>query len=264
MSNPDPFAVEYPAPRVVSRLAPLRWIGRGWADLRRAPLQSMFYGAVLAGMGWLLVRNAVSAGVGLALLTGFLLVGPLLATGLYAISRALESGGVPQFRRSLVAWRENLTSFSFFGAILAVLLAVWIRISMVVVALFFDGPLPHAGHLLRDVLASPNGWLFLATYSAAGFGFAVLVFSVSVVSLPLLLDRPRADTMTAIITSMRVLGANFPTLLIWAALIVGFTTIGFATGYVGLVFLLPIVGHATWHAYRDLVEPATTSSGAGQ
>jgi uncharacterized membrane protein len=263
MNTHDPFAVDYPAPRVVSVQAPLRWLARGASDLRRAPLQSMFYGAVLAGMGWLLVRNASSAAVGLALLTGFLLVGPLLATGLYAISRALESGGVPQFRGSLVAWRENLTSFSFFGAILAVLLAVWIRISMVVVALFFDGPPPQAGHLLRDVLATPNGWMFLVTYSAAGFGFAVLVFSVSVVSLPLLLDRPRADTMTAIITSMRVLGANPTTLLFWAALIVACTVAGFATYYVGLVILLPIVGHATWHAYRDLVEPATTSSDAG-
>lgn len=253
--SPDPFAGDYPAPRIVGPGAPFRWIRRGAGDLRRVPLQSMFYGVVLAGMGWLLVRNSGSAAVGLALLTGFLLVGPLLATGLYAISRALESGGAPAFRRSLVAWRENLTSFSFFGAILALLLAVWIRVSMVVVALFFDGPPPQAGHLLRDVLASPNGWAFLATYAAAGFGFAVLVFSASVVSLPLLLDRPRADTMTAIVTSMRVLGANLGPLLLWAALIVALTAVGFATRYVGLVVLLPIVGHATWHAYRELVEP---------
>jgi uncharacterized membrane protein len=261
--SPDPFAVDYPAPRIVGFAAPLRWIGRGAADLRRAPLQSMFYGLVLAGMGWLLVRHSGSAAVGLALLTGFLLVGPLLATGLYAISRALESGGVPQFRRSLVAWRENLTSFSFFGAILALLLAVWIRVSMVVVALFFDGPPPQAGHLLRDVLASPNGWAFLATYAAVGFFFAVLVFSASVVSLPLLLDRPRADTMTAIVTSMRVLGTNLAPLLLWAALITALTAIGFATWYVGLIVLLPLVGHATWHAYRDLVEPAPAAEDVG-
>jgi len=151
---------------------------------------------------------------------------------------------------------------SLLGAllILALLLAVWIRVSMVVVALFFDGPPPQAGHLLRDVLASPNGWAFLATYMAAGFGFAVLVFSASVVSLPLLLDRPRADTMTAIVTSMRVLGANRGPMLLWAGLIVALTAIGFATGYVGLVVLLPIVGHATWHAYRELVEPAMESA----
>ena len=253
---PDPFAGDYPAPCRVGLAAPFRWLRCGFADLRRAPVQSMFYGLVLATMGWLLVRNAGSAAIGLALLTGFLLVGPLLATGLYAISRALESGGVPQFRRSLVAWRENLTSFSFFGAILALLLAVWIRVSMVVVALFFDGPPPQAGHLLRDVLASPNGWAFVATYAAAGFGFAVLVFSASVVSLPLLLDRPRADAMTAIVTSIRVLGANPAPLLLWAALIVVLTAIGFMTWYIGLVVLLPIVGHATWHAYRELVEPA--------
>jgi uncharacterized membrane protein len=254
--SPDPFVGDDPAPRIVDLCAPFRWIRRGASDLRRAPLPSMFYGAVLAGMGWLLVRNSGSAAVSLALLTGFLLVGPLLATGLYAISRAIECGGKPDFRRSLVAWRENLTSFSFFGAILALLLAVWIRVSMVVVALFFNGPPPQVGHLLRDVLASPNGWAFIATYVATGFGFAVLVFSASVVSLPLLLDRPRADTMTAIVTSMRALGANLGPLFLWAVLIVALTAIGFATHYVGLIVLLPVVGHATWHAYRELVEPA--------
>jgi uncharacterized membrane protein len=258
----DPFAGAYPDPRVVGLAAPLRWVRRGAGDLRRAPLASMFYGAVLAAMGWLLVRNSGSAAVGLALLTGFLLVGPLLATGLYAISRALERGDRPEFRRSLVAWRDNLTSFSFFGAILALLLAVWIRVSMVVVALFFDGPPPQAGHLLRDMLAAPNGWLFVATYLAAGFGFAVLVFSASVVSLPLLLDRPRADTMTAIVTSMRVLAANPAPMLLWAAIIVVLTAIGFLTAYLGLVVLLPIVGHATWHAYRELVEPDAAADAA--
>jgi uncharacterized membrane protein len=252
----DPFAGDYPTPRRVGLAAPLRWLRAGFMDLRRAPLQSMFHGVMLAGMGWLLVRNAGSAAIGLALLTGFLLVGPLLATGLYAISRALEGGGTPRFRQSLLVWRENLTSFSFFGAILALLLAVWIRVSMVVVALFFDGPPPQAGHLVRDVLASPNGWAFAATYAAAGFGFAVLVFSASVVSLPLLLDRTRADTMTAIVTSLRVLGANPAPLLLWAALIVGLTAIGFLTWYLGLIVLLPVIGHATWHAYRELVEPA--------
>jgi uncharacterized membrane protein len=252
----DPFAVRYPQPRRVGLDAPLRWLQAGASDLARAPLKSMFYGAALALMGWQLVARAADGAVGLALLTGFLLVGPLLATGLYALSRALEHGGRADFRRSLFAWRENLTSFSFFGAILALLLAVWIRVSVVVVALFFDGPMPHAATILRDVLAAPDGVWFLAAYAAAGFGFAVLVFSASVVSLPLLLDRPRADTMTAIVTSMRVLSANRGPLLLWAALIVLLAAVGFATAYVGLVVLLPIVGHGTWHAYRELVDVA--------
>ena len=252
----DPFAGRYPQPRVVAFGAPLRWLRRGVDDARVAPLASLFYGAVLAAMGWLLVRFAVDGALGLALLTGFLLVGPLLATGLYAISRAIEQGGRPHFRRSLLAWRTNLSSFSFFGAILILMLAVWTRVSVVVVALFFDGPMPHAATLLRDLLAMPDGALFLAAYLAAGAGFAVLVFSMSVVSLPLLLDRPRCDTMTAIITSMRVLAANRGPLMLWAAIIVAMTVAGFATRFIGLALLLPIVGHATWHAYRELVAPA--------
>ncbi len=260
MSEPDPaadpFAGSYPEPRRVALAAPLGWLRRGFGDARVTPLASLFYGVVLAGMGWLLVRHAVDGAIGLALLTGFLLIGPLLATGLYAISRNLERGGRPDFRRSLVAWRENLTSFSFFGAILVLLLAVWMRVSVVVVALFFDGPMPHAATLLRDVLAAPDGALFLAAYLAAGAGFAVLVFSMCVVSLPLLLDRPRCDTMTAIITSMRVLAANRAPLFLWAGIIVSATALGFATRFIGLAILLPIVGHATWHAYRELVVPA--------
>jgi uncharacterized membrane protein len=252
----DPFAGRYPEPRRVAVGASLRWLTHGARDLQAAPAASLFYGAVLAAMGWLLVRHAVDGVIGLALLTGFLLVAPLLATGLYAISRSIERGGKPDFRKSLFAWRENLSSFSFFGAILALMLAVWLRVSVVVVALFFDGPMPHAATLLGDVLAAPDGALFLAAYLGAGAGFAVLVFSMCVVSLPLLLDRPRCDTVTAIITSMRVLAANRAAMLLWAAIIVALTALGFATLFIGLAILMPVVGHATWHAYRDLVAPA--------
>jgi uncharacterized membrane protein len=238
---------------VVGLAAPLRWLRAGLRDLRAAPLASLFYGATLASMGWVLVHFAVNGAIGLALLTGFLLVGPLLATGLYAISRGLERDGRAGFRASLMAWRDNLSSFSFFGAILALMLAVWIRVSVVVVALFFDGPMPHAATLISDVLAAPDGAMFLAAYLAAGFGFAVLVFSASVVALPLLMDCPRCDTMTAIVTSLRVLAANRAPLVAWAALIVAASAIGFATWFIGLVVLLPVIGHATWHAYRELV-----------
>lgn len=249
----DPFAGSYPEPRVVGLGAPFRWVAAGWADLRRAWPCSLFYGVTLAGMGWVLVHYLAAGPVALALLTGFLLVGPLVATGLYALSRSLEHGERCAFVASLTAWRVNLTSFSFFGAILALLLAVWIRVSVVVVALFFDGPMPHLATLVADLLAAPEGVWFLLAYAAAGFGFAALVFSVSVVSLPMLLDRPRCDTMTAVITSARVLLANRGPLLVWAAIIVALTAAGFATASIGLALTLPLIGHATWHAYRALV-----------
>jgi len=215
----------------------------------------LFYGAMLATMAAAIVRYVGNAAVGLALLTGFVWRGPLLATGCCALSRDRERGQRPRFARSLLACRENLSSFGFFGAILALLLAVWIRISMMVVALFFDGPPPHAGTLLVDVLAAPNGAWFLLTYAAAGFGIALLVFAISVVSLPLLLDRRQADITTAIMTSDRALSANRGPLLLWAALIAALTAFGFATWYVGLVLVMPLIGHASWHAYRDLVAP---------
>jgi uncharacterized membrane protein len=253
---PDPFAVVYPEPRRIGYAAPFAWLRSGATDLMRAPLESLFYGAMLAAMGYALVRYAGDGAIGLALLTGFLLVGPLLATGLYAISRAHEQHGRAEFRASLVAWSANLTSFSFFGAILALLLAVWIRISIVVVAIFFDGPMPRFQTLLADILVLDDGLAFLAVYASAGFGFALLVFSAAVVSLPMLLDRPRCDTMTAIVTSLRALAKNPGPLALWAALIVLLTVIGFALWFVALVPILPILGHGTWHAYRALIEPA--------
>ena len=124
------------------------------------------------------------------------------------------------------------------------------------VALFFEGSPPSAASLLKDVAASPEALTFVAAYIAAGFGFALFVFATSVVSLPMLYDREKMDTLTAMITSFNALRLNFWPMLLWAVMIVALTVVGFATFYVGLVLVLPLVGLATWHAYREVVAPA--------
>ena len=232
-----------------------RWLRLGWADLRAAPAASLFYGLVLATMGVVLGRFFGDAAYELAFATGFLLVGPFLAMGMYDISRRRERGEPVVLLHTLTAWRANAPAIGFYAVILALLMAVWIRVSVVVVALFFEGGMPNATTLLADLARAENGLVFLAAYFAAGFGFALLVFASSVVSLPMLLDRERMDTLTAMITSVNALRVNFRPMLLWAVLIVALVALGFVTFYVGLVVVLPWIGHATWHAYRETVRP---------
>jgi uncharacterized membrane protein len=247
-------ASPFPAVRRVELGAPVRWLARGWEDLRAAPLPSLFYGVVLALMGWVIGRFFGQAAYELAFVTGFLLVGPFLAMGLYDISRRRSRGEPVRLAPTLAAWRANLPAIGFYALILALLMAVWIRVSVVVVALFFEGGMPTVETLARDILASENGVFFLAAYGAAGAGFALLVFATSVVSLPMLLDRDRMDTLTAMISSFNAVRLNFGPMVVWAAFIVSLTALGFATFYLGLIVVLPVIGHATWHAYREVVE----------
>jgi uncharacterized membrane protein len=243
----------FPPIRSLAPGAPWRWLRKGWADLRTAPGASLFYGAVLAVMGAVLVRMVGQAAYALALVTGFLLVGPFLAMGLYEVSRRRERGQAVALGPTLTAWKANAPAIGFYAVILALLMAVWIRVSVVVVALFFEGGVPTLPTLARDILSSENGLLFLFAYLAAGAGFALLVFATSVVSLPMLLDRQKMDTLTAMITSFNALRTNFAPMALWGAVIVVLTAIGFATLYLGLVILMPLIGHATWHAYRETV-----------
>lgn len=259
----SPFMPEYltatsglPEVREVDLAAPLRWLRLGWNDLRRAKGVSLFYGAALAGMGFVLVRGASSGAVGLALITGFLIVGPFMLMGLYDISRRFERSDTVDLPRSFAAWRANIPAIGFVALLLALLLAVWIRISVVVVALFFPSGAPDAGRLWAELIASPDGIAFVGAYAAAGLGFALFVFATSVVSLPMLLDRPKMDALSAMITSFNALRASFTPMLLWALIIVALTAAGFALYCFGLIVILPLIGHATWHAYRETVVAA--------
>jgi uncharacterized membrane protein len=228
------------------------WLTRGASDLRRAPAASLTYGVIFALMGWLIstvFRQAyeyVSA-----LSAGFLLLGPFLATGFYDISRRLQRGEPVRFRDTATAWRSNLGAFSLFSLALTIIMLVWARASLVTFALFFSGGMPTLQSFVGQVV-SVEHIDFLFTYFAVGALFAAIVFAVSVVSVPMMLDRG-TDTIVAALSSVRALFANPLPLLVWALLIVLLIGIGFATFFLGLVIAVPIVGHATWHAYKALV-----------
>lgn len=246
--NPTPF----PKIRRVTMGAPLRWVAAGWRDFTRAPAASGFYGAAFALMGWLIYLVFSHAYEYTSALTaGFLLVGPFVATGLYDISRRLERGEPVALRPTLTVWKTNVGAFSLFALVLTVILLVWARASLVTFALFFSTGMPTLSGFLRQIVSLEH-LDFVLVYLAVGLGFAAIVFAVSVVSVPMMLDRG-TDTIVAALTSVRALAENPAALVFWAVLIVLLIGIGFATLFIGLVVTAPIVGHATWHAYRDLV-----------
>ncbi len=256
-ANNSPF----PPINGISAAAPVQWLGAGWRDLRRAPVASMSYGAAFAAMGWLIYfvfRHAYEYTS--ALTAGFLLVGPFLCTGLYDVSRRLERGEPVRLADTMSAWRANLGAFSLFSLALTIIMLVWARASLVTFALFFSTGMPTLSNFLARVV-SPEHWDFVATYFAVGGLFAAIVFAVSVVSVPMMLDRG-TDTVVAAITSVRALIENTGPLLLWAALIVLIVGLGFATLFVGLIVAVPVIGHATWHAYRAIVGVPSTGATA--
>jgi uncharacterized membrane protein len=245
----------FPAIRRLSLGAPLAWVRAGTGDLLAAPRASLFYGLAFALAGWLIhyvLKFAYADAYGLT--WGFLLVGPYLATGLYDISRRREAGEAVRLVPTMTAWRANVGGFSVFSIVLTVLMLLWSRAALIVFALFFSSSgLPTIKDLLGQVL-SVRHWDFVVTYFAVGAIFAQIAFSISVVSIPMMLDR-NTDAIVAAITSVRAVLENPGPLLLWALLIVLLVGAGFATGFFGLILTAPIVGHATWHAYRELVGP---------
>ena len=252
MPGDDEAASSAPAIRTVAVGAPLRWLAAGWSDFRANPLPSAFYGACFALMGFLinLVFGYAYQYVS-ALVTGFFLVGPFLAIGLYDLSRRREQGQPAWLAPTLDAWRPNVGSVGIFALVLCVILLVWARASLVVFALFFTYDMPDLRGFLAQVL-SPSHVEFLLAYVCVGGFFAVLVFAISVVSVPMMLDR-NTDGITAALTSLRAFAANVPAMIAWGTLIVVLIAAGFASWFAGLVIVVPVIGHATWHAYRELV-----------
>jgi uncharacterized membrane protein len=181
---------------------PLRWIALGWRDFIRAPFIGLFYGAVFMVMGWLLVAVYERApAYVLALAAGFLLVGPLLCLGLYQVSRQLERGERPDFGDSLLAFESRIGPLALFGMVMLVLEMIWSRATLVIFAVTFDGMPDFKGSLMA--LLDPQNLNFIIAWLGVGAVFAGLIFSASVLSIPMLLDRP-VDAITAGLTSMRL------------------------------------------------------------
>jgi uncharacterized membrane protein len=240
--------------RTVDVSRPFTWLRQGWADFTRLRNMSMTYGVLIAVAGFALLGLSWGATYLVpAFVGGFLLVAPFAAIGVYALAQQLESGGEVSLPKADAAWRRNAGQIALFGLILALALLLWERTAAIVFALSFGGRVPDLGNLLADVLFSGEHLALLAAFVSAGAVFALAVFTLSVVSAPMLLDRP-VDAITAVLTSMRCCIANPAPMLVWAALIAILTAVGFATLMIGLIVIFPWLAFASWHAYRDLVE----------
>jgi uncharacterized membrane protein len=246
-------ASAFPNIRKVSATEPFRWLAKGWDDFRHAWRASIFYGAVFAAMGWLIVvvfRHAYEYVWGLT--TGFLLVGPLLATGVYELSRQRERGEPVRLAPTIDIWRPNVGAIGMFALVLGVLLLLWSRASLVVIAVSFPEEMPSLQGFMENALSPKNIEFLLAYFTVGGF-FAALVFAIAVVSVPMMLDRD-TDGIVAALTSLRACRENLLPMIVWAALIALVIGAGFAFWFAGLVVSVPVIGHAAWHAYRALVE----------
>ena len=237
--------------RSIPLLRPLGWLARGWHDLMRCPLPGLLHGLAAALVGAALILLAhdrfwLLSGA----FTGFLLVAPLLATGLYAISRALERGERADLSVALAAWRPD-GRLMVFGLLLAFAGTGWVLTSASLVTGFAPFPVRSPLDFLRVVVLNENSHLF-EIWLAMGALLAAPVFASSVVAIPLLQDRP-VGVLAAVLTSWRVVQTHPLPMALWAALLMGLTVLGMLTGLLGLVVIAPWLAHASWHAYRDLV-----------
>jgi uncharacterized membrane protein len=247
-----PSPVSLPVRRVDGG-APLRWLRAGWHDFLRAPLAGLVHGALVALGGWAVIALSHSVWwLAPGALSGFLIVGPILATGLYEISRLQSRGLRPGLADAFDAWRRGTRPLVRLGVLLAAAAGVWVLLSAALFALFVRTPLTTPLAFLRYAAVGQGDWLFALWALAGGLGAAV-VFAATVVSPPLLLGRV-IGVKAAILTSVRAAGDNPLPVALWAALIIAATAVSLATAMLGFLVVIPVIGHASWHAYRDLVD----------
>ena len=239
--------------KAVDATAPFAWIRRGIDDFLRAPGLSLLYGLLFAGLCagvYLLVRGVPWFTTGY--LTGLVVVGPFLAAGLYAASRDIERGNDPSINSGLRLLMHRKTYLALFSLMLALVMAAWIRFSALLFALKFNTLTP-AVETYTQMLTSGEGWIALSYFVGIGFLLVTVVFMISAVAIPSILDRD-ADFITAMQESVRAVVSNPGAMLVWALLIVTLTAVGIATAFVGLAVIFPVLGYATWHSYRALVK----------
>ena len=231
------------------------WLAAGWRDFKVQPETSLAYGLLVFIVSAIIVIGLFAFGWDYILfpaLAGFMVMGPIIAVGLYEKSRRLAAGEAVTLRGMLFVRTESTGQMFFTGALLSLLMLVWMRAAVIIYALFF-GLTPYPG--LHDVAAmlfkTPVGAAMLIVGSAVGALFAAFSFAISAFSIPMLLES-RADALTAMGTSMALTWRNLPVMLTWGAIVLALFLFSLATGLLGLIIVFPLLGHGTWHAYRAI------------
>jgi uncharacterized membrane protein len=232
---------------------PFVWLRDGWLDMRRHWGASLGYGALIVALGWtVLVFCGTHPYFIAAAISGFLLVGPLMSAGLCEMSRRYSLGQSANFDDSLEGFARNAPALFEFGVILAICAAVWFGVSALLLGTVFHIAAPDIRETLyRGFLDSTNRTQVIA-YVVIGGVLATAVFAVSVVAIPLIIDR-RASAGQAMRASVNAVFHNIPAMVLWSALILVLTVIGYAPLLAGLLVIAPLLGHATWHAYKGMI-----------
>lgn len=259
------MADDSPSPvRDVDLTAPAEWLARGWDDLRASGWVSLVQGLLIAGFGTaLLVAGHNQFWFLAGAFSGFLVVAPVLATSFYALSRAIARGEAASFgvvSKTWLNWQNShINKFGNdywrmvqFGFGLALAATGWVLTSAALITLYAAQPVRVPLDFVEYVVMAREGWLFEAWLLIGGL-LAAPMFASSVVAMPLLLDR-KVSVLRAVVLSWQTVLANPATMALWAALIMLLTLIGFATAMIGLVVIVPLLGHASWHAYIDLID----------
>lgn len=265
--SPAPAATsdaQLPAVRTIEVSQSLQWLVLAWQDMAKCGWLSFAHGLAMTLMGAVILLVAhdrfwLMAGA----LSGFLVVAPVLATSLYALSRALDRGEKASFSVVLKTWLNwqkghpnklgnDYWTLVQFGALLALAASGWVLTSAALITLLSPVPINSPLDFIRHVVLARDNYLF-EVWMVLGGALAAPIFASTVVAMPLLLDR-RVTLLQAVLTSWRVVLANPGPMAFWAALILVFTLLGLGSALLGLVAVVPMLGHASWHAYRDLVD----------
>ncbi len=231
------------------------WLAAGWRDLWTHPGPSLAYGIAVFAVSLAIVWSLFAFKLDYILfpaLAGFMVVGPLIAIGLYQKSRAIEQGKRVRLGDMLLVDARSGGQVLFTGAILCLLMLLWMRAAVIVYALFFGlRPFPGLDHIAEMLFTTPTGWAMLLVGSVVGGLFAAFSFAISTFSIPMLLDQ-RTDAFTAMGTSISLVWNNKPVMLAWGFIVLVLFLLSVATGLIGLIVVFPLLGHATWHSYRAI------------
>ena len=240
--------------------APWRWLEAGWQDVIQMPrLISIAYGAVftLIAVGLLFGLSAIGMqSLIVALAGGFLLIGPVLAVGLYEAARRRASGEQINFSTIFLGFHAP-GQLALLGLLLMFVYMVWVELAFFMFMLYLgDQAVPPLAEFIFNLFNTWQGMTLLISGTIVGAVLAATVFTISVLSAPMLAHR-RVGIATAILTSVQAVGLNLRPMLLWAALILLLMVISFATLFVGLLVTFPWIGYATWHAYDEITGNTT-------
>jgi uncharacterized membrane protein len=231
------------------------WLAAGWRDLKVRPLDSLVYGLAVFLISGVVVWSLFKLNLDYILfpaLAGFMVVGPLVAIGLYAKSRAIAKGERISFAGMLFVRPNSGGQVLFTGAILCLLMLVWMRAAVIIYALFFGlRPFPGLDHVATMLFTTPVGLAMLIVGTVVGGLFAAFSFAISTFSIPMLLDQ-KTDAFTAMGTSISMVWNNLPVMIAWGAIVLALFLVCVATGLLGLIIVFPLLGHATWHSYEAM------------